>query len=156
MNRKEKDRFQFRAFNNKGKIMISCNALTPFAVCPDLNQEGVFIPFSQDMKIMQSTGRVDVNLNFIYENDYIFSYGYPFYDTIEDVFNYIGKVIYNYDDLCFEIEFLKVSEKVRGGVCNSDINSYSDLEILGNSLEHSWEQILKKLKEREYSNKKYK
>jgi len=153
MNKKERNRFQFRAFNKKVKTMIDCNALTPFAIA-DLEQEGVFIPFCEDVKIMQSTGMIDVDLNFIYEYDYIFSYGYPFYDTIKDVFNYIGKVIYNYNDLCFEIEFLKVSGEVVGGVCNSDINSYSNLEILGNSFEHNWEQILEKLKEQEYSNKK--
>ena len=50
---------QFRAWNTKTGVMVDLKKITPFALHPDLNQDGVFIPFDDDYIVMQATGVLD-------------------------------------------------------------------------------------------------
>jgi uncharacterized phage protein (TIGR01671 family) len=60
---------QFRAWNKTNNTMVDLKAITPFALDPNLKQDGVFLPFSDDYIIMQATGVLDAVGVPIYDGD---------------------------------------------------------------------------------------
>lgn len=65
------DRFRFRAWNKKAKMLVDLKEVTPLALDPTLIQDGIFIPFHEDLIIEQCTGLKDKNNDLIFENDVI-------------------------------------------------------------------------------------
>ena len=60
---------QFRAWNKTNNTMVDLKKITPFALHPDLKQDGIFIPFNDEYVIMQSTGVLDAQGVPMYEGD---------------------------------------------------------------------------------------
>ena len=60
---------KFRAWNIKTKTMVDLKKITPLILNIDVN--GLFLPFSDDLMLMQFTGLLDKDKRDIYEGDII-------------------------------------------------------------------------------------
>jgi uncharacterized phage protein (TIGR01671 family) len=70
---------KFRAWNIVTKTMIDLKKITPLAL--DIDTNGLFIPFSDGLIIMQYTGLKDINGKEIFENDVV---KWKYYDCGEE------------------------------------------------------------------------
>jgi len=84
---------KFRGWNKKTRRMIDPHKLTPLALNKDCeNLPGVFLPFHEDVELMQFTGLLDRNGKEIWEGDICKSY---YYEEFEGNCFEIHKVIWD-------------------------------------------------------------
>ena len=62
---------KFRGFNKKTKKMLDLRTITPLALDSKLNQDGLFLPFHDDIELMQSIGARDSEGVEIFEGDIV-------------------------------------------------------------------------------------
>lgn len=60
---------KLRAYSKNINQMIDLYKITPLALDPDLNQDGLFIPFDDSLVLMEFTGRISKDSIEIYEED---------------------------------------------------------------------------------------
>lgn len=105
--------------------MVDLYKITPLALCSDLKQDGIFIPFSDDYVIQQFTGLTDSTGKEIYEGD-ICHYKWDRHD--HDIEESIGEVFFEDGIFLFGRKDL---------FCTSDSNFRIDsLEVIGNVFEN--------------------
>jgi uncharacterized phage protein (TIGR01671 family) len=79
----------------------------------------------------QFTGLYDKNGKEVYEGDIFTSGEYPFTDDANK--NYVGVVEYEEESLCWHYDFVKISNRVRGGAVGDRLcDVESDIEVIGN------------------------
>ena len=82
---------KFRAWVKKTKTMVDLYQTTPLALDANLQQDGIFIPFSEEFIIMQFSGLKDANDKEIYEGDIL---DFTVFDCLDNDKQYRGVVVY--------------------------------------------------------------
>lgn len=115
---------KFRAWN--GTKMIDLYAVTPFALDKGLDIDGLFIPFSNEYRLMQYTGLKDKNGKEIYEGDIVKEAKYIGGNFIETLYTNF-EVIYH--GVSFQYKPLSGSQYTISPIgC--------EVEVIGNIYEH--------------------
>lgn len=96
--------------------MVDLYKITPLALQPDINLDGLFLPFSEDYVLIQFTGLKDKNGKEIYDGDIVRHHDGSF-----------GKVVWNNELAQFLIGSGKVNHRPIG---------WPDFEVIGNVWEH--------------------
>ncbi len=124
---------EFRAWEKKSKKMFDLKAITPLALDDTMNTQlaikggsGLFIPFLEDLEIMQYIGLRDINSKRIFEGDTL-KYK-PVY--IEDVRYTKGKGFVKFKNCCFQI----IKDSFAPGLSKRNVKEY-EIEIIGNIYE---------------------
>jgi len=121
----DKRPIKFRAWNVITKTMIDLKKMTPLAL--NMDTDGLFIPFSDGLPLMQFTGLKDSKKIDIYEGDIVRYY-------VEEMFfkgEVVGWIEFDDSNGCFRV----VHDSTSMGFCAIDI-SFSQIEIIGNIYEN--------------------
>lgn len=119
---------KFRAWNTSTKKMVDLKAITPFALATGLNLDGVFIPFTEEMKIMQCTGLKDQNGKEIYEGDVLHVLYQDEVGFMGDDSEYVSEVYYDLESAMFAI-------KRPIGLDTLETNFGKSIRVIGNIFE---------------------
>ena len=111
---------KFRAWNVITKTMIDLKKITPLAL--NMDTDGLFIPFSDGLPLIQYTGLLDKNGKEIYEGD-IIEWGHQRFGLVKSRIEFIAGSFQHYPNV----------RGVNSGVLNGIICS---CEIIGNIYEN--------------------
>jgi len=111
--------------------MVDLHAITPLALDTNFNQDGVFIPFSDEIIVMQSTGLLDKNGKEIYEQDLLWN-GKYYPDTGERVLHTVEWANGSY----FAFTQMGKSQAHESTFMGKSTHEWKDCEIIGNIYEN--------------------
>jgi len=119
---------KFRAWNKTTCLMIDLRKVTPLALDANLKHDGLFVPFSKDIVLMQYTGLKDKNGKDIYEGDIVK------YTSWENKYN-IKEFIYVREVKFKNGRFFPLPSD---NICEDGWYSYGtkDFEVIGNVFEN--------------------
>jgi uncharacterized phage protein (TIGR01671 family) len=132
---------KFRAWNIVTKKMIDLKKITPLAL--NMDTDGLFLPFSDGLPLMQFTGMKDLNGKEIYEGDIV-----KWDDHSKGKYWRVAEVFYDNDEMMFSFRIIKCinCDLKKGYVFDGNFmlrgeNPSKELEITGNIYEN--EELLK-------------
>ena len=119
-------KIKFRAWNIITKTMIDLKKITPLAL--NIDTDGLFIPFSDGLPLMQFTGLSDKSGTEIYEGDIVRFSDYWFGDN--KIKKSIEKIEWDSKEACYTWELTQTGYKDGPEWCEVIGNIYENPELL--------------------------
>lgn len=134
-------RFKFMAWNKKDKVMVDLEKITPLALSDSMNTQlamqgkgGIFIPFFEEIEIVEYVGLEDKNNKKIYADCDIFKFKLT--EELHESIELIGVMTFNDIELRYEINVYSKDHPNYVCLCYQSNGQMYDFEIIGNIYEN--------------------